>query len=138
MESTHIFVCLRLLKTEWLKQLHKAADCLFDVPPVFGPWSKDMFEPLKIGVIFPFIDRKPWQLRSTPKMLEVGRKVRKVFEKEPLDAGDFLRQFLLEFKRLRSMPKDVVWRLLYFGKRSRVPHCSDRGHGRRKRARVQS
>ena len=32
---THIFVFPGLLTSEWLKQLHKVADCVFELPPVF-------------------------------------------------------------------------------------------------------
>ena len=48
-------------------------------------------------------------------MLEVGRKMRQVFEEEELDSGDFLRKFLLGCQRLRSVPEDVVRKVLYFG-----------------------
>ena len=38
--STHIFVCPRLLTTEWLKQCHKATDCLFELPVGFSVWPE--------------------------------------------------------------------------------------------------
>eukprot|EP00978_Attheya_sp_CCMP212_P011911 scaffold29619_cov63-Attheya_sp.AAC.6 len=34
-----------------------------------------MYEPLTIGILFPFIPHRPWQLQSTPKMLYMARKV---------------------------------------------------------------
>lgn len=128
--STHIFVCPRLLTTEWLKQCHKAADCLFELPVGFSVWPDTMYEPLKIAICFPFLSRPPWRVQNTPKMLEVGRQMRKVFHEGGLDAGNILRQLLLEHKRFHSMPQDVVWSLLYFKRGHRFP-CGQIRRGER-------
>ena len=47
-----IYICIypRLLISEWLKQLHKVADCVFEIPPVVAHWPHQMLEPLKIGI----------------------------------------------------------------------------------------
>jgi hypothetical protein len=46
-ESTHVFVCPRLLTTEWRKQLHKAADLVLTFPAGVDSegWPETMFEP---------------------------------------------------------------------------------------------
>ena len=136
-QSTHIFICPRLLTSEWLKQLHKVSDIVFEIPPTESYWSNLMFEPLKIGICFPFYNRKPWQLRSTPKMFEMGRKMRQMSQVKTLDRGDILRKFFVECQRLSSMPDDVVRRMLYFQSRSEVP-CQGREGSGRKRPREQS
>lgn len=41
--STHIFICARLLTSEWMKQLHKVADIVFEIPPTDPYWSNLMF-----------------------------------------------------------------------------------------------
>ena len=61
--------------------------------------------------------------------------MREVWSREEMDPGHLLRQFLLEYERLRSMPADVVRRVLYFEPQHSIP-CQDqsrRGNGKRKR-----
>jgi hypothetical protein len=114
-DSTHFFVCARLLTPEWLKQLWKTADLIFQVPPGSPGWPANMFEPLTIGIVFPLLRNRPWQLKGTPKMFYLARQVRKMFKEEVVDSGDFLRKLLLECRRFYSMQPDVVRRMLYFG-----------------------
>jgi hypothetical protein len=64
--------CL-LLKAECFRQLYKASDIVFDVPVGTWFWPALMFEPLIIGISFPFLSNPLWQLRSTPKTLHLGR-----------------------------------------------------------------
>jgi hypothetical protein len=59
-DSTHVFVCPRLLCLTWLTQMNKACDLIFKTPPGASGWPADMFEPLLIGVCFPFLRCKPW------------------------------------------------------------------------------
>ena len=73
-----------------------------------------MYEPLMIGIVLPFIRSSPWQLRGTPKVLALGRTMRRVLKEEELDGGSVLFKFLLEFERFRSLPEDVVRKMLYF------------------------
>jgi hypothetical protein len=113
-DSTHLFICPKLLGTEWRKQLFKAADLVFSIPPNFSFWPTEMFEPLTIGICFPFLSSPPWQLRGTPKLLYLGRTMPRVWEDEKLAPGDFLFQLCRLLWGLRSMPKHVVRRLLYF------------------------
>ncbi len=54
-DSTHFFVCARLLTPEWVKQLWKTTDVLFQIPPGTPGWPTAMYEPLTIGFIFPFL-----------------------------------------------------------------------------------
>lgn len=113
-DSTHIFVCPRLFTPRWLKQLHKVSDIVFEVPAGSPMWPSDMFEPLLIGICFPFIRCQPWQLRGTPKMYSVGRELRSLFKGEDVDVRPVLRQFCLLCWRAGTMSADVVSRVLYF------------------------
>jgi hypothetical protein len=134
-DSMHVFVVPRLLKPEWFRQLYKACDIVFDVPVGVDCWPSHMYEPLIIGIAFPFLSVPPWQLRTTPKMFKLGWRLRRVWEGSQVDARDLLHEFLLEFKRLRSMPADVVRRVLYFESKCLVP-CQDSSRRRgRKRER---
>ena len=98
----------------WLKQLYTASDVVFELKPGKQYWPTDMYEPLLIGIAFPFIRSKPWQLRGTPKMYDMARQVRSMSADANLDKGDLLRKFCRAMWSLDSLPSDVVSRLLYF------------------------
>ena len=112
--SFHVFIVPRLLGTEWRRQLHKAADFVLEIPAGHAHWSKCMYEPLMIGIVLPFIRSSPWQIRGTPKVLALGRTMRRVLKEENMDGGSVLFKFLLDFERIRSVPEDVVRKVLYF------------------------
>ena len=112
--SAHVFVCPRLCSSQWLRHLYRTADFVFEVPVGCNCWSADMHEPLLIGILFPFIRSKPWQVRGTPKLYAVGRQLRQVFQKSTVDAGDLLRQLWTCCLDLREMPESLVRRMLYF------------------------
>jgi hypothetical protein len=132
--STHVIVCPRLLTPEWLKQLYKASDLVLSIPAGAADyWPIEMCEPLIIGLVFPFINRYPWQLRNTPKMFSMARTMRSLFETKDLAAGNILRKFLLECKRLRAVSQDVVRGVLYYEARSGVPHSNVERRTRTKR-----
>jgi hypothetical protein len=132
-DSTHVFVCPRLLKPLWFRQLYKAADVVFDVPPGVCCWSTNMYEPMVIGIVFPFLHRAPWQVRSTPKMLSVARKLRQVWEVSDVAPRNLLRKLLLDHERLQSLPTDVVRRMLYYERGGAVPHQRESNRCGRKR-----
>jgi hypothetical protein len=119
--STHMFVVPRLLGTEWKKQVHKACDFVMEIPPGHPCWPCAMFEPLIVGVCLPFILSDPWQLKGTPKVFALVRKLRRVFKDPEMDGGNILRKFLLEFERIRSMPADVVRKMLHFESGCKIP-----------------
>ncbi len=112
--SCHIFVCPRLCTTLWQKQLYKCADFVFELPVGSTVWPASMHEPLLIGVLFPFLSVKPWQLRGTPKMYAVGRELRGVLQTPELDPRDLLRQFWGTCMGLQHLPERVVRRMLFF------------------------
>jgi hypothetical protein len=134
-DSLHIFVVPRLMKPEWFRLLYKASDIFFDVPVGLSCWALEMYEPLIIGIAFPYIRHPPWQLRGTPKMFYLGRRMREMWTTANVDLGNLLREFLLEFERLRSMPADVVRRMLYFEPQRPVSDKKQSRRGGRKRKR---
>ena len=135
-DSLHIFACPRLMTTRWLKQLYKASDIVFQVPAGCPYWPAFLDEPLTIGLVFPFIRSRPWQLRRTPKMFKMGRSLSQVFKEEQMAAGDLLRKFLLDCRGLRSLPEHLVRRVLFFESRNEVPYPqgSRRRGGKRRRS----
>jgi hypothetical protein len=73
-----------------------------------------MYEPVVIGIVFPFLSRPRWQLRRTPKMFQVARRMREMWQVEDVAAGHFLRQLLLDYAKLSSVLSNVVRQMLYF------------------------
>ena len=132
--SLHVVVIPRLMKPEWFRQLYKTCDLVFDVPPGSKCWPTNMFEPVVIGIVFPFLSRPPWQLRRTPKMFQVARTLREMWQVGDLAAGDFLRKLLLDYAKLSCVPSDVVRQMLYF-KRGREVPSEEKGPGRVRRPR---
>jgi hypothetical protein len=119
--SAHIFICPRLCTALWARQLFKAADIVLEIPAGKSFWISEMHEPILIGIVFPFIRCKPWQLRATPKMFSVAREVRGLCDGSEMDLRDFLLEFWGKCHRLRDMPADVVRRLLFIDGRIKVP-----------------
>ena len=66
-ESTHMLVVSKIFTLLWLKQLHKAADVVLIIPPLFSFWNELMFEPLCIAFCFPYLPFRPSELRWTTK-----------------------------------------------------------------------
>ena len=109
----HVFVCPRLCTSQWTKQLYRSADFVFEHPVGFSCWPKDMHEPVLIGVLFPFLRARPWQIKGAPKMHAVGRELRKMFEESEVGAGNLLRKLWTLGRDLRSMPEHMVRQLLF-------------------------
>ena len=115
-ESMHIVIIPCLMTPLWLKQLNKAADCIFTISPVHPFWPTNCFESLTVAILFPYLSYRPYQLKGTPKMFYVGRRMSKVFKENKMDGGNILLQLLLEVNKYESMSCSMVWRLLYFGR----------------------
>ena len=112
-DSTHIFVCPRLMAPYWKRQLHKVADIVFEIPCAALPeWDATNHEPLVIGIVYPFVPHRPWQLRNTPKLRAVGRKLRSVWKESPGDARALLRQLHLFTRSLSTLSKGMMWSML--------------------------
>ena len=94
--------------------MHKEADVVFSVAAGSSYWPLSMHEPLTVALVFPFARCAPWQLKGTPKMLEMGRRLSRVQENESLEGWDLLRSFFAKFSRIATVPGDVVPKLLYF------------------------
>ena len=117
-QSTHIVVIQRLMTPIWLKQLNKAADCIFTIPAIHDFWPSNNYEPLIVAVLFPYLTHRPYQLKGTYKMLHMGRSLSQVFKENKVDGGDILFKFLLETRKLQTLPESMVWKVLYFGRQT--------------------
>ena len=70
--SHHLFLVPCLLQPQWRKQLLKAADLVITLPCGHPFWPKEMYEPLTIAFVLPFLKHRPWQLRGSTYILELG------------------------------------------------------------------
>jgi hypothetical protein len=90
----HIFICPRLMTHLWRKRLYKLADLVFSIPAGYrtGLWSMNMYEPLTIGILLPFLPIAPWSRRRSPPILEVERKLHEVWKDPQGDERVVLRE----------------------------------------------
>ena len=113
-KSTHLVFVPKLFTHLWKKQLIKACDIVLEIPPNQAHWCHDQFEPLTLGVCFPFLAFDPWQLRHTPKLCSIERKVRQMLKENTVAGGNILRQLFMEVTSWYTMPKGMVRKMLYF------------------------
>jgi hypothetical protein len=133
--SLHIVCIPLMLSHEWSRLLWKAADVVFEVPIGASFWPENCFESLTIGLLFPYAPHSPWQLRRTPKMFYVARKMRELLPAQDVASRDFLRQLYLECRGLSGLSKGMVWRMLHFEYPRQVPRPDGGGRAGRKRER---
>jgi hypothetical protein len=112
--STHIFVCPRLMTPLWKRQLSKVADVVFEIPAgSIAVWDAASHEPLVVGIVFPFLPFRPWQLRDTPKFRAMGRQLCKVWKESEAVGRNFLCEFLLRTRSLPTLPENMVRKMLH-------------------------
>ena len=58
----------------------KACDFLFVISPGCAYCLSDMFKPVWVGILLPFVKHRPWCLKRAPLLLEVGRELRSVLQ----------------------------------------------------------
>jgi hypothetical protein len=113
--SAHIFVCPRLMTPEWLGQLHKEPDLVFTILLTAVFWAHELYEPLLVGICFPFVSSFPWQIKGSPKMSASSRKLQILWEKAGVDPGHFLCKVLKQMRSLVGVSESVVRKVLYVG-----------------------
>jgi hypothetical protein len=69
----HTVICPRVLTSQWRKQLFKLSDLVFTLPAGARPsvWPQDMYEPLIVGLLLPFLPSAPLLRRYTPPIFAV-------------------------------------------------------------------
>ena len=110
--SYHLFVCPKLMKYNWIGQLFKGADLVAEVKAQNFYWSANQHESLIIGFFFPFISHRPWQLRRSPFLLDVGRLLQRVWREKQGSEGSILQQLFIQERTLASLSQHMVWKML--------------------------
>ena len=111
-QSQHLFIVPRLMQPMWRKHLYKAADIVLTLKPGHPAWPTNMYEPLTIAFIFPFIRCKPWQLRGSPQLMALGRQLSGVWNDDKGREGPLLRELWSYQKRLENMPSKLASKML--------------------------
>ena len=110
--SIHILVCPRLMTPLWLRQLYRACDMVFEIPPCCPFWESHLHEPCLVGICFPFLHCYPWSLRNSNIINATGGKLRRMWEDEYLHTGSVLCKLFTLCRRLRSMQSKLVRQVL--------------------------
>ena len=104
-QSFHVFVCPRLLYPEWRRGLYKSADMMFEVKAgTCSFWPDFAHETLVVALYFPYLNRCPWELRKTPFMVGMGRKVSKVLKTDEALGRNILSELCKSTRRMDAMP----------------------------------
>ena len=91
-KSTDMFIVSRLMFPLWRKQLLKSADIVLELKSGQPSWTVEILEPLTIAVCYPYISHIPWEVRRSKALLDMGRSMQGVWEKEPGAEGTLLQQ----------------------------------------------
>lgn len=122
--STHVFVCPRVMAMVWQRQLYRSADLVLQLPAGNNIWSSEQYEPLFIGIYFPFLECFPWQLKGAPKILEMGRHLQRVLQTDFGSTGLILQQLFAFTRKLQTLPELVVQRMLQRERRITIPQTA--------------
>jgi hypothetical protein len=60
--SHHLIIIPRIMQPEWRKPPCKVADVVMNLPAGHDAWPGNMYEPLTLAFVFPFLSFSPWQL----------------------------------------------------------------------------
>ena len=112
-DTFHVLLVPRIMTPRWRRLFIKACDFLFVISPGCFYWPSDMFEPLWVGILLPFIKHRPWCLKRAPLLLEIGRELRGVLQTSEGDAGHILRQLTLLPRRVDALPFNLACGVLH-------------------------
>jgi hypothetical protein len=77
----HMFVCPCLLNfKEWRRRFNKEMDLWLIIEANSPLWPNSCCEPLVFGISFPLRTCRPRKLRRVPPVVELGRRLKKVFK----------------------------------------------------------
>lgn len=111
-DSTHLIIIPRLMEPYWRKHAWKVADLIVRLPAGHSVWPTDMYEPLTLAFVFPLLKHRPWQLKRSPAIVEMGKRLSKMWEEDESSEGFILQQFWEQARSLDCLSKDMVFRLL--------------------------
>jgi hypothetical protein len=133
--SMHLVIIPRLMHPHWRKQLYKAADLVVSLPVGHYAWGEEMFEPLTLAFVFPFVSFRPWQLRGSPQLLELGRQLSRVWRENPRGERPLLRKLRFFQESIATLSPELAWKML---QSQQLKSFSCRSSRKRRRSSVES
>jgi len=112
-DTFHVLLVPRLMTPRWRRLFNKACDFSFVVSPGCAYWPSDMYEPLWVGILLPFVKHRPWCLKRAPVLLEIGRELRGVLQTGQGDAGLILRKLTLLPRRVDALSFNLACGVLH-------------------------
>ncbi|KAL7577652.1 hypothetical protein ACA910_015166 [Epithemia clementina (nom. ined.)] len=108
-QGAHIFICPALMTNHWRKRLERIADVVFSVPVGCKLWEREQHEPLIVGLTFPQLDYRPWQVKRDRVSVDELRSALSGLWASDLEAArDLLRQLWVYAKDLSGVPRGVA------------------------------
>ena len=111
-KSIHIFVCPCLLEPVWKSHLWKSADLILRIPSGTPYWNEEMYEPLTIGINFPYLSHRPWHLKGAPSFVELGKRLHQMWKEGDESQGTILRKLWKQTGEFQSMQPQLVFKML--------------------------
>jgi hypothetical protein len=112
-DTFHVVVIPRLMTPRWRRLFNKVCDFTFVVSPKTSFWPPTMYEPLWVGIIFPFTHHRPWCLKRAPLLVELGVKMREMLPDREADARNLLRKLYGLPGRLERVSQHVACGMLH-------------------------
>ncbi len=117
-DTFHIILIPRLMTPRWRRLYHKVVDFSCEIPAGSPYWPSHMFEPLWLGIVLPFTNHRPWQLKRAPLILEMEREMRQMLRAGGIDGGwHILRKLWTLNSRLSKVSPDVARQVLRLPRR---------------------
>jgi hypothetical protein len=111
--SLHFFIVPRLMTSRWRRRVGRLRDLEMELGAGSGgAWGEEQHEPLLIFVCMPLSRHRPWKLRGTPLLERVEGQLRELLKTDHKGRRRLLRQFLVEARKMESLPEGMVRKLL--------------------------
>ena len=110
---SHIILIPRLMTYHWRRLFGKLCNLQFTIPLGCPFWPVSSFEPLIVGVVFPFLPHRPWRLHGTPFMDRVARQLSSMPPADHTWGRDLLRQLFQRTRVMPTLPPSMVWQMLH-------------------------
>ena len=123
----HVVAIPRLMTPRWRRLFNKACDFTFEVSPGPDFWPESMFEPLWVGILFPFTHHRPWCLKRAPALVDAGIKLRQVLAASERNAGNILRKLWALPGQVSCVPERMACGVLRVPWPGDIPAQTHRG-----------
>jgi hypothetical protein len=117
LQCTHLF-----MMNWWRKKMLKATDLKFFLKAECQVWDSSIHEPLGFFIYLPLCRHEPWRMRYTATVVELESDLRSLPCDDLLQKGNLLCKFLVQTRKLDTMPESVVRKLLQGPGGEQVPY----------------